>query len=263
MTTLDESATANQADLIRLCATGEAAFQRAAHQGLGRRWIKGAGVAWAADGPAHRFLFGAVTLEPRPTLPNALRGRVCDSFGALRAGDLPGPGWRPEDGDPWMVRPPLPVTATQAPTGLLITRVETDEDTVLFEQTAFLAAGGRPPATTGELHPAGSQHIDGLHLFVARIDQRPVGAALAMDHERGVLVSAVAVMPEARGRGVGAALTVTALRVAPNKPATMFATAAGKPVYRRLGFVEIGRHRDWHPPGSEPEGATPLATTSG
>jgi hypothetical protein len=34
-------------------------------------------------------------------------------------------------------------------------------------------------------------------------------------------------MPDARGRGVGAALTVIALRVAPNKPATLFATAEG------------------------------------
>jgi GNAT superfamily N-acetyltransferase len=254
MTTPDESATANQADLVRLCANGEAAFQRAAHQGLGRPWIDGDGVAWAPDGPGHRFLFGAVTLEPRPKLPNALRGRVCDSFGALRAADLPGPGWRPEGADPWMVRPPLPVTATQPPTGLLITRVETDADTVVFEQTAFLAAGGGPPARTGELHPAGSQRTNGLHLFVAWIDGRPVGTALAVDHERGVLISAVAVMPDARGRGVGAALTVTALRVAPNKPATLFATAAGLPVYRRLGFVAIGRHRDWHPSGSHLEG---------
>jgi hypothetical protein len=94
MTTPGESAPANEAELTRLCATDEAAYQRAAHHGLGRRWIKGEGVAWAPDGPAHRFLFGAVTLERRPTLPDALRGRVCDSFGALRAADLPGPGWR-------------------------------------------------------------------------------------------------------------------------------------------------------------------------
>jgi predicted N-acetyltransferase YhbS len=69
-----------------------------------------------------------------------------------------------------------------------------------------------------------------------------------------VLISAVAVMPDARGRGVGAALTVIALRVAPNKPATLFATAEGLPVYRRLGFVAISRHRVWHPPGRGPEG---------
>jgi predicted N-acetyltransferase YhbS len=69
-------------------------------------------------------------------------------------------------------------------------------------------------------------------------------------------ISAVAVMPDARGRGVGAALTVIALRVAPNKPATLFATAGGLPVYRRPGFVEISRHRVWHPPGRGPEGGS-------
>jgi len=150
--------------------------------------------------------------------------------------------------DPWMVRRPQPVTPPRLPPGLQINLVETDAETVIFERTAFLAAGGRPPARTGELHPAGSQRTTGLHLFIARIEGRPVGTALAMDYGNGVLISAVAVMPEARRRGVGDALTVTALRVAPGRPATLFATAAGLPLYRRLGFVEIGRHRDCHPP---------------
>jgi GNAT superfamily N-acetyltransferase len=61
-------------------------------------------------------------------------------------------------------------------------------------------------------------------------------------------------MPDARRRGVGAALTVTALRVAPDKPATVIATAAGLPVYRRLGFLGIGRRRNWHPPSSGHDG---------
>jgi len=254
MTTTSGFAPGAPADPIRLCAAGEAAFQDAAHHSLGRRWVHGAGVAWAPDGPGHRFLFAAVTLEPRPTLPDVLRGRVCDSFAALKTGDLPGPGWRSEDGDPWMIRPPLPVPPIAAPRGLRITRVESDAETVIFERTAFVAAGGHPPSRTGELHPAGSQHTPGLHLFLAQVDGRPVGTALAVDHLHGVMISAVSVMHHARRRGIGALLTVTALQVAPERPATLFATAAGLPVYRRLGFVEIGQHRDWHPPRADPVG---------
>ena len=251
MATTQPTEWAGSGDLIGLCAAGEAAFQRAAHQGLGRPWVYDDGVAWAPKGAGHPFLFAAVTLEPRPALPDRLRGRVCDSFAALDVRDL-GEDWRLQDSNPWMFRPPLPVTATQPPPGLRITRVETDAETVIFERTAFLAAGGRAPARTGELHPAGSQRTEGLHLFVARIDGRPGGTALAMDYQDGLLISAVSVMPEARRRGVGAALTITALQVAPGRPATLFATAAGLPLYRRLGFAEIGRHRVWHPPRTEP-----------
>jgi GNAT superfamily N-acetyltransferase len=234
--------------LIAMCACGEATFQRAAHRGLGRRWIQDDAVAFAPDGSSHPFLFAAVTLVPRPALPDGLRGRICDSFGALDAGDLPGPGWRAEDADPWLVRPPLPVPAAAPLPGLRILRVQSDAETVIFERTAFLSAGGRTPDRVGELHPAGSQRTPGLHLFVALIDGYPSGTALAMEYDHGVLISAVAVMPEARRRGVGAALTVAALRVAPGRPASLSATSAGYPVYRRLGFEEIGRQRIWHPP---------------
>jgi len=241
-------------NLIGLCAAGEAAFQRAAHQGLGRPWVQSHEVAWAPESAGHPFLFAAVTLVPRPKLPDVLRGRVCDSFAALAVADLPGPGWRSEDADPWMVRPPLAVPPAPELPGLRITQVETDAETEIFERTAFLAAGGQPPARTGELHPAGSQRTNGLDLFVAQVDGRPIGTALAMDYENGVLISAVSVMPDARGRGVGAALTITALQGAAGRPATLFATAAGLGLYRRLGFVEIGRHRDWYPPRPEPGG---------
>jgi GNAT superfamily N-acetyltransferase len=251
-----QSGSGHTVDLVHLCAAGEAAFQRAVHLGLGRPWIDGDRLAWAPDGPGHRFLFAAVTLAPRPALPDGLRGRVCDSFAALKAEDLPGPGWWSEDADPWIVRPPLPVPAPALAPGLRIGRVETDDEMVIFERTAFVAAGGRPPVRVGELHPAGSQRTPGLHFFVAGIDGHPAGTALAMDYQLGVLISAVAVLPQARRRGVGAALTVTALQVAPGRPAPLFATGAGLPVYQRLGFVEIGRHRDWHAPRTAAEGGT-------
>ena len=229
---------------VGACAYGEAAFQRAAHEGLGVPWIHGDGVAWAAGGAGHPFLFGAVTLHPRPALPAMLRGTVCDSFAALDVGDLPGPGWWVEDGGPWMLRLPAPVPAVSPP-GLRISRVTSDANTVVFERTAFLAAAGRPPERAGELHPAGSQRTAGLHMFVAWIDGRPIGTALALEHDHGVLISAVTVLPVARRRGVGTALTIIALQVAPGRSATLSATADGLPLYRRLGFAEVGRQRHW------------------
>jgi len=154
MRTTQGSEPGNPADLISLCAAGEAAFQRAAHQGLGRPWVHGDGVAWAPDGPGHQFLFAAVTLVPRPALPDVLRGRVCDSFAALDSGDLPGPGWRPQDADPWMVRPPLPVFPAAPTPGLRVSRVETDAETVQQLLDAWKSGGlgvAGPEATLSAL----------------------------------------------------------------------------------------------------------------
>lgn len=65
----------NIGDLIGLCAAGEAVFQRAAHQGLGRPWVHGGGVAGATVGASHQLLLACVTLEPRPRIPRVLARR--------------------------------------------------------------------------------------------------------------------------------------------------------------------------------------------
>lgn len=232
-------------DAIELCAHGEAAWQRAAHEGLGKAWLDdGSGVARAPDGAAHPFLLGAVTLAPHPTLPGSISGRVCDSYATLGVEDLP-EGYTPHAADPWMSRPPGPDVPRDPVPGLFVTEVESDRDTVLFEHTAFVAAGGQPPRRRGELHPPGSQRVPGLHLLLASVDGVPCGTALAVEHEHGLVISAVAVVPELRGRGIGAALTAAALDVAPDRPATLAASAAGLPVYRRLGFREVTRPIHW------------------
>jgi ribosomal protein S18 acetylase RimI-like enzyme len=66
-----------------------------------------------------------------------------------------------------------------------------------------------------------------------------------LEHDRGVLISAVTVLPDARRRGIGTALTTIALQVTPGRSATLSATVYGLPLYRRLGFVEVGRQRYW------------------
>ena len=231
---------------MSLCAAGEAAWQACAYAGLGAAWYADAEMAWGPVTP-HRFLLAAVTLVPRPTLPAELRtlapGVIRDSWAALGPRDLP--GWSPEPDDPWMIRPPGPITVPPVPD----VTIEPTDDALRFEEAAFLNAGGAPPRRAGELHPAGSHTYPGLTLFLAQREGRPIGTALAFQHANGVVVSAVAVLADERGNGIGAALTAAAVRRAPHLPATLTASALGNNLYERLGFRRLARPRHWHPPG--------------
>jgi GNAT superfamily N-acetyltransferase len=188
-----------------------------------------------------------------PVLPRELSGPVCDSYGSLGVRDL-APGHEPKVADPWMLRAPAAPAASSPPPGVRVFSAESDDDVVTFEHVAFMAAGGTPPDRPGELHPPGSQHVRGLRLLIATLDDVPSGTALTVEHDRGLVISAVAVLPGVRGRGIGAALVASALAVAPDRPATLAASDQGLGLYRRLGFREVTRPRHWWCP-TEPEAA--------
>ena len=229
-------------DPVAVCAAGEAAWHAAAYAGLGTKWRHDPGIGWSRTVP-HRYLLAAVTLAPRPAIPAGLLERapgvVRDCWAALRSEDLP--GWTPEPDTPWMIRTPAPFDGAPVP-GLT---VDPTDDALLFEHTAFVAAGGAPPETAGELHPAGSHAWPGLMMLIARRNGRPAGTALAVRHPTGVFVAVVAAE---RRRGIGAALTVAAVRQAPELPATLTASVLGAGVYQWLGFSEITSPIRWHPP---------------
>jgi ribosomal protein S18 acetylase RimI-like enzyme len=89
----------------------------------------------------------------------------------------------------------------------------------------------------------------------------PDGEILVADGEDGVVgvactasfgatgwIGALGVAPEARRRGLGAALTeacVARLRARDARTVLLYATEAGRPVYERLGFVAEGRAVAW------------------
>ncbi len=221
-----------------VCAAGEAAWHAAAYAGLGVEWNVDRSVAWSPSNP-HPYLLAAITLRPDASVPPNVRGPVRDSWGTVGAGDLP--GWRPHPAGPWMFREPsrCPV---QPPAGVVITATC---EPLIFERTAFLAASGRPPRRAGELHPPGSEHYPGLHLYLAWRGGQPIGTALALVHSTGVTVSAVTVQASERRQGIGAALTARALQTGPALTATLSTSQIASSVYRRLGFVEVGTPVDW------------------
>ena len=85
-----------------------------------------------------------------------------------------------------------------------------------------------------------------MRYFVGYEDDRPVACAAAYVGERENGVYMVATLPEERGKGYGAALTAAAIAAAPHLPAVLQASDLGQPIYRRLGFQDIGLFALWY-----------------
>jgi GNAT superfamily N-acetyltransferase len=146
---------------------------------------------------------------------------------------------------PLMLRPPGPLPAP--PPGLDIREVTGPDDVTEFSRV--LAAGYPVPA--GDV-PVAEPEVVGsvVRLFIGSVSGRAVGVAGSAVHHGLVEVDWVAVLPEARGRGYGAALTAAATAVAPDLPAVLLASDDGRPTYRRLGFIDLFRVTLWeHPSG--------------
>ncbi|MBX5440553.1 MAG: GNAT family N-acetyltransferase [Solirubrobacteraceae bacterium] len=112
------------------------------------------------------------------------------------------------------------------------------------------AVNDRAYGTPGDLERVlgGLGAVDGCALWVAREAGEPVAALAVHLHEGDAGVEFVAVVPEARGRGLAAELMRHALTAAAQAGATttsLEASAMGEPVYRRLGYRALGRFGMW------------------
>jgi len=89
---------------------------------------------------------------------------------------------------------------------------------------------------------------DAAHLYVARLDDEVVATAGVCDHDGDAGVYWVATAPEARGRGLAAALMTRAMDDARERgceTSSLQATAMGAPIYARLGFRDLGAVQMW------------------
>jgi predicted N-acetyltransferase YhbS len=89
---------------------------------------------------------------------------------------------------------------------------------------------------------------DAIHVYMARDGGEPVGCLLMTDHDANSDVEAVAVLPEARGRGIAGNLLRHALVDAVERgseTSTLVSTPLGLSVYERVGFRSLGRATMW------------------
>jgi GNAT superfamily N-acetyltransferase len=126
-----------------------------------------------------------------------------------------------------------------------VTGVETLRDLAVFD--AVESAAWEFPA--GALAEGMPGVLDEFHCYLARDAGGAPGAIVGTLHHRGDCgVTLVATTPAARGRGLATAAMQHALRAAAADgctTSTLQATAAGRPIYQRLGYAEFGAMELW------------------
>jgi GNAT superfamily N-acetyltransferase len=145
----------------------------------------------------------------------------------------------------------------EAPESLSVARVGSDDE--LGEWTRTLATGfGEGPHEAewvGAMYRRiGLADATPWRHYLARLDGRAVATASLFLAAGVAGVYFVFTVPDMRRRGIGAAVTLAALRDARGlgcRVGVLGASRMGEPVYRRLGFVTcctIGIY-EWRPPG--------------
>jgi GNAT superfamily N-acetyltransferase len=241
-------------DPVALAARGESVWHRLGLGALGVGWVEDGPVA-RRTGPSTPIFLAALSLEagvPAERLAAAAGGlatevAVRDAGGTEDLGPF---GFVLQAREPWMLRPPRPPAAVAGPAGLVVAPCRTPGEVELFERTSVEAfTGGSAGWVSGTLHPPrASLSVPGLTLLLARLHGRPVGTAIAA-HDTTVLnLGGVAVLEPARRQGIGTQLAMACLATAPDLPAVLSSSEHGHPLYRRLGFHDVGQSALWWRP---------------
>jgi GNAT superfamily N-acetyltransferase len=104
------------------------------------------------------------------------------------------------------------------------------------------AAGFGVPIEIGRLCAASVNNPE-FRLFAARRDTQILGTSMLVLLDGLAGIYCVATLPEERGKGIGAHMTAEPLRLAAAQgyeTGILQASDAGYPVYRRLGFEDLG-----------------------
>ncbi|WBP88763.1 GNAT family N-acetyltransferase [Kitasatospora cathayae] len=175
----------------------------------------------------------------RFTLEDPYSGLDLTRFGAVRMPIMPVMAREP--GPVEGVAGELPVVSRAHGGGTLTVDEAVDGHTfALVERTIVdgFPLPARQPWRHGEALPEQLLREPGCRAWIARLDGTPAGASLTYDDGTATGVYWVATLPDQRGQGVARAVLQTALTHAhPDRPATLVATSAGEPLYRKLGFT--------------------------
>jgi hypothetical protein len=209
------------------------------------------------DDERARWTIGGSPLDYHNAVVHAADvGVVAESLAELRKHGVPGTwhigpslqidrttltaaGFVADGAEPGMaVRIPDLVAPAAVP-GLSITRVEDDEALAEWEATLGQGFGegereARWVASTYRTLGYG----DPWRHYVGRLDGRPVSTATVFLGADVAGLYFVMTVPEARRRGIGAATTYDVLHAVEAEYAVLGSSAAGRPVYEKLGFRE-------------------------
>ena len=139
---------------------------------------------------------------------------------------------------PGMVLHPPPPAPTPA-AGVEVARVEAAG---LEEFWQVAIDGGAPPDLARQLIPPSFASDPVVQLFVGRLDGRAVGTSIAIQTRTAGGVVAVSTLPDARRRGVGAAMSWAAVSAGADHghdTIVLQASPMGFPVYVAMGFRPV------------------------
>ncbi len=141
-----------------------------------------------------------------------------------------------------------PLPAEAPPPGVAVRRIAAERDAEDYWRICAAAYPdvGFPPEVFGHYTRHEGLRADNLAAFLADLDGEPVAAAMTIV-TRGVAgIYWVAALGQARGRGVGRAVTAAAVEAGFGLGAdlaSLQASPMGRPVYERMGFEAIFDYR--------------------
>ncbi len=139
----------------------------------------------------------------------------------------------------------LPIEAL--PASVTVERVA-DEATYRSACAVFAAGFSAPPefgAALEKIAAIGFTDDVPLRTFLARVDGVPVATSLGIRTGDVLGIFNVATLPDVRGRGIGRAVTLAAMRDGAAEGcavAVLQSSQIGHPVYERLGFRDFGEY---------------------
>ncbi len=147
---------------------------------------------------------------------------------------------------PLMVRPPGSALPPPHP-DLRVVRVTGPEHAADLERTLIdgYPAPMLAPFREVRIFTSGALTAPGWHHFVGYLGERAVAVGSSYVGDRLLRVENIATLPDARGRGLGLAITAATIAAAPGLPATLIASDLGRPIYERLGFTAMLRATYW------------------
>ncbi|MFG1813031.1 hypothetical protein ACGFIF_04615 [Kribbella sp. NPDC049174] len=238
--------------LVRQAVLAHASWATDAARRAGKPWYDGD--AWAGGflgdrGPLTNWVVQKQPIDPAEVIADVAR-RLPNNVPYLYLSPWPTRDLR-EHGLALAGHPPLmlrlPDAATTPPVTDLEIRQVTDETGLADAERVLIEGYPLPelqPFQPGALYNATCLGGPST-VWVGYDGDVPLATATAHDAAGLTVVENVAVMPAARGRSAGAAITWSATSHHAAQPAALIASDAGQPVYQRLGYLRLERWTVW------------------
>lgn len=222
-------------------------------EALGRDVVSGD--SWVAASLASSGLFSNALVVTRPVadwsvVADALHGLADPGVPRLLVSpfptpDLSGEGLQLVGHPPFMIRPAGPCVGPDVP-GLRVERVVAADMLRDFERTLIDAypVSGMDSSAVPVLFP--HAYLDGPSVaYLALLRGKPVAVSAAHVASSVNHVEFIATRADARGLGIGAAITAAATSTDPELPAVLIASDLGRRVYEELGYLAVERWTLW------------------